>query len=134
MKNSKLKFLTFAASAKFQTDLARSPQLKAPEAGPEYICDCHRPPHSTASQRGQKEYAHRVVVNCKAFADEFIRLGYKVVTGGTDNHVFLIDISELPITGAELQERCDENHITLNKNAVPGDKRPPKEKIGRAHV
>lgn len=77
-----------------------------------------------------KEYAHRVVVNCKAFADEFIRLGYKVVTGGTDNHVFLIDISELPITGAELQERCDENHITLNKNAVPGDKRPPKETSG----
>ena len=58
------------------------------------------------------------------------RLGYKVVTGGTDNHVFLIDISELPITGAELQERCDENHITLNKNAVPGDKRPPKETSG----
>lgn len=70
------------------------------------------------------------MVNCKAFADEFIRLGYKVVTGGTDNHVFLIDISELPITGAELQERCDENHITLNKNAVPGDKRPPKETSG----
>lgn len=77
-----------------------------------------------------KQYAHQVVLNCKAFADEFLKLGYKVVTGGTDNHVFLIDLSALPITGKELQERADAEHITLNKNAVPGDKRPPKETSG----
>lgn len=77
-----------------------------------------------------KEYAHQVVLNCKAFADEFIKLGYKVVTGGTDNHVFLIDLSAFPFSGKDLQDKLDENHITLNKNAVPGDKRPPKETSG----
>ena len=78
-----------------------------------------------------KEYAHKVVKNCKAFADEFIKLGYKVVTGGTDNHVFLLDLSEFEsFTGKDLQDRLDEVGITLNKNAVPGDKRPPKETSG----
>lgn len=77
-----------------------------------------------------KEYAHQVVLNCKAFADEFIKLGYKIVTGGTDNHVFLIDLSDLPISGRELQERADERGITLNKNCVPGDQKSPKETSG----
>lgn len=78
-----------------------------------------------------KEYAQKVVKNCKAFADEFIKLGYKVVTGGTDNHVFLLDLSEFEsFTGKDLQDRLDEVGITLNKNAVPGDKRPPKETSG----
>lgn len=78
-----------------------------------------------------KEYAKKVVKNCKAFADEFIKLGYKVVTGGTDNHVFLLDLSEFEsFTGKDLQDRLDEVGITLNKNAVPGDKRPPKETSG----
>lgn len=77
-----------------------------------------------------KVYQHQVVLNCAAFADEFIKLGYKVVTGGTDNHVFLIDLSDKPFSGKELQDRLDENHITLNKNCVPGDKRPPQETSG----
>ena len=77
-----------------------------------------------------KVYQHQVVLNCAAFADEFIKLGYKVVTGGTDNHVFLIDLSDKPFSGKELQNRLDENHITLNKNCVPGDKRPPQETSG----
>ncbi|MDD5921857.1 MAG: serine hydroxymethyltransferase [Eubacteriales bacterium] len=77
-----------------------------------------------------KEYAHQVVLNCKAFADEFIKLGFKIVTGGTDNHVFLIDLSDHPFTGKDLQDRLDENGITLNKNAIPGDKRPPKQTSG----
>ncbi len=77
-----------------------------------------------------KEYAHQVVLNCAAFADELIKLGYRIVTGGTDNHVFMIDFSDMPFSGRELQEKCDENHITLNKNCVPGDKRSPKETSG----
>lgn len=77
-----------------------------------------------------KKYQHQVVLNCAAFADEFIKLGYKVVTGGTDNHVFLIDLSDKPFSGKELQNRLDENHITLNKNCVPGDKRSPQETSG----
>ena len=77
-----------------------------------------------------KVYAEQVVKNCKAFADEFIKLGYKIVTGGTDNHVFLIDLSDMPFSGKDLQDRLDEEGITLNKNCVPGDKRGPKETAG----
>ena len=77
-----------------------------------------------------KEYAKQVVSNCKAFADEFIKLGYKIITGGTDNHVFLIDLSEFPFSGKALQDRLDDKGITLNKNSIPGDQRSPKETSG----
>ncbi len=77
-----------------------------------------------------KEYAHQVVVNCKAFCDEFIKLGYKVVTGGTDNHVFLLDLSEFPFSGKDLQDKLDDAGITLNKNCVPNETRSPKETSG----
>ena len=78
------------------------------------------------SQPEYKEYIHQVVKNTKAMCDEFIKMGYDVVTGGTDNHLFLLDFSKLDITGKEVQELCDENNITLNKNCVPNEKRSPK--------
>lgn len=77
-----------------------------------------------------KAYAKKVVDNCKAFCDEFLKLGYKIVTGGTDNHVFLLDLSEFPFSGKELQDRLDEVGITLNKNCIPNDQRSPKETSG----
>ena len=77
-----------------------------------------------------KEYVQQVVKNCKALSDEFIKLGYNVVTGGTDNHLILLDLSDEPFSGRVLQERCDENGITLNKNCVPCEKRTPKETSG----
>ncbi len=77
-----------------------------------------------------KEYVHQVVKNCKAMSDEFIRLGYKIVTGRTDNHLILLDLSDEPFSGRVLQERCDEIGITLNKNCVPCEKRSPKETSG----
>lgn len=77
-----------------------------------------------------KEYTAQVVKNCAALADEFLKLGYKIVTGGTDNHLILLDLSDEPFSGRVLQERCDENHITLNKNCVPNEKRSPKETSG----
>lgn len=77
-----------------------------------------------------KAYAKQVVDNCKAFCDEFLKLGYKVVTGGTDNHVFLLDLSEFPFSGKDLQDRLDEVGITLNKNCIPNDQRSPKETSG----
>lgn len=83
-----------------------------------------------ALQPAYKAYAAQVVKNCKAFADEFIKLGYKIVTGGTDNHVFLLDLLEFPFSGKDLQDRLDEVGITLNKNCVPGEKRSPKETSG----
>ena len=79
-----------------------------------------------------KTYIHNVVVNCKAMCDEFIKLGFSVVTGGTDNHLFLIDLSKThpDITGKEVQDELDRHDITLNKNCVPGEKRKPSETSG----
>ena len=77
-----------------------------------------------------KDYISKVVENTKAMYDEFISMGYKIVTGGTDNHLFLVDLSELGITGKDVQEACDRHNITLNKNCVPNDKQSPKYTSG----
>ena len=68
-----------------------------------------------------KEYVHQVVKNCKALSDEFIKLGYKVVTGGTDNHLMLCDVMSKGKTGMEVQELLDAANITANKNTIPFD-------------
>ena len=72
-----------------------------------------------------KTYAHNVVKNAKAMADALLAEGFDLVTGGTDNHLMLADLRPMHITGKELQSRLDENHITLNKNAIPGDPEKP---------
>ncbi len=72
-----------------------------------------------------KAYAHNVVANAKVMADALVAEGFDLVTGGTDNHLMLADLRPLNITGKELQERLDQNHITLNKNAIPGDPEKP---------
>ncbi len=77
-----------------------------------------------------KEYQKQVRLNCKAFAEEFVKMGYNVVTGGTDNHVFLLDLSDREFTGKDLQSACDEVGITLNKNCVPNEKRSPMQTSG----
>lgn len=77
-----------------------------------------------------REYAHNVVVNCKAMAAEFMSMGYHVVTGGTDNHLFLLDLTDTGLTGRQVQEALDRCGITLNKNCVPGDKRSPFQTSG----
>ena len=77
-----------------------------------------------------RTYIHNVVANCKAMAAEFTAMGYHVVTGGTDNHLFLLDLTDAGLTGGEVQERLDGCGITLNKNCVPGDKRPPSQTSG----
>ena len=72
-----------------------------------------------------KTYAHNVVDNAKVLANALLEEGFDLVTGGTDNHLMLADLRPMNITGKELQERCDANHITLNKNAIPGDPQKP---------
>ena len=72
-----------------------------------------------------KQYAHNVVRNAKVLADTLLEEGFDLVTGGTDNHLMLADLRPMRITGKELQSRCDANHITLNKNAIPGDPEKP---------
>ena len=78
-----------------------------------------------AMQPEFKEYAHNVVKNAAVLADALLEEGFDLVTGGTDNHLMLADLRPMNITGKELQHRCDENHITLNKNAIPGDPQKP---------
>ena len=77
-----------------------------------------------------RTYIHNVVTNCKAMAAEFSAMGYHVVTGGTDNHLFLLDLTETGLTGKALQEELDRRGITLNKNCVPGDQRSPFQTSG----
>ena len=72
-----------------------------------------------------KTYAHNVVKNAKAMAAALLEEGFDLVTGGTDNHLMLADLRPMNITGKELQIRCDANHITLNKNAIPDDPQKP---------
>jgi len=72
-----------------------------------------------------KTYAANVVTNAQAMAKSLLAEGFDLVTGGTDNHLMLADLRSMNITGKELQERCDANHITLNKNAIPGDPEKP---------
>lgn len=79
-----------------------------------------------------KEYIRNVVKNCKAMAEEFINLGYDVVTGGTDNHLFLLDFSRTHphLTGKMIQDELDKYKITANKNCVPNEKRSPTQTSG----
>ena len=72
-----------------------------------------------------KAYAHKVVDNAKVLADAIMEEGFNLITGGTDNHLMLADLRPMHITGKELQERLDVNHITLNKNAIPSDPEKP---------
>ena len=72
-----------------------------------------------------KEYAAKIVENAKAMADELTARGVKLVSGGTDNHLLLIDLTDEDCTGKELEHNLDEVHITANKNTVPGEKRSP---------
>jgi len=68
-----------------------------------------------------KTYAANVVKHAKIMADAMLEEGFDLVSGGTDNHLMLVDLRPMKVTGKELQNRLDENHITLNKNAIPGD-------------
>jgi glycine hydroxymethyltransferase len=83
-----------------------------------------------ASTEDFREYIHAVVRNCKAMCDEFISMGYKVVTGGTDNHLFLLDLTDTGLTGKAVQDELDRHGITLNKNCVPNDTRSPQQTSG----
>jgi glycine hydroxymethyltransferase len=78
-----------------------------------------------AMQPEFKTYAQNIVKNAKVLASALLDEGFDLVTGGTDNHLMLADLRPMKITGMELQSRCDLNHITLNKNAIPGDPQKP---------
>ena len=72
-----------------------------------------------------KTYQQQVLKNSKALAQALVEEGFHLVSGGTDNHLMLVDLQNMNITGKELQNRLDEVYITVNKNAVPNDPQSP---------
>ena len=71
-----------------------------------------------------KEYQRQIVKNSKAFAVALNKSGFRIVSGGTDNHLFLVDLTSKNITGKDASEILDKIHITVNKNLIPFDKNP----------
>jgi glycine hydroxymethyltransferase len=69
-----------------------------------------------------RHYCKQVKANAKALGDELLKRGHTLVTGGTDNHLLLLDVRPHSLTGSKLEKACDEVHITLNKNTIIGDK------------
>lgn len=74
---------------------------------------------------GFKDYQQRVVRNAKRLAQELVQRGFRLVSGGTDNHLMLIDLTENGITGKEAEEALDAAGVTVNKNSIPFDTKPP---------
>jgi glycine hydroxymethyltransferase len=72
-----------------------------------------------------KEYQKQVIQNARAMAEELIERGYRIVSGGTDTHLMLVDLSENGITGNQAEKALEKAGITLNKNVIPFDKTPP---------
>lgn len=72
-----------------------------------------------------KEYGKQIVKNCEALADGLVKRGCKLVSGGTDNHVLLMDLRDTGVTGKELEARLDDCYITVNKNTIPNEPLSP---------
>lgn len=72
-----------------------------------------------------KDYCGQVIKNAKVLAEEFLKAGFKLVTGGTDNHLILVDLSDREISGKDAEEALGRAGITVNKNTVPNEKRSP---------
>ncbi len=72
-----------------------------------------------------KAYGEQIVKNARVLADTLLEKGFQLVTGGTDNHLMLVDLRPFNITGKDLQNNLDECYITVNKNAIPNDPQKP---------
>lgn len=83
-----------------------------------------------AMQPDFKEYIEQVLTNAKAMANVFEASNFRVISKGTDNHLFLLDVSNYGLNGQELQNLLDEVTITVNKNAIPFDELPPSKTSG----
>lgn len=78
-----------------------------------------------AMAKSFKNYQKQIVKNAKTLASELMNMGFNLVSGGTDNHLMLIDLNNIGITGKDAEEKLDLAGITLNKNRIPGDTRSP---------
>jgi len=77
-----------------------------------------------------KQYAKQIVENAKVLADELVKHGLRIVSGGTDNHLMLVDLRPIGVTGKDAENMLEEAGITVNKNAIPFDPQPPKVASG----
>jgi glycine hydroxymethyltransferase len=83
-----------------------------------------------ALKPGFGDYAQRIIDNAKALADELLRHGLRLVSGGTDNHLLLVDVGVKGISGRDAERLCDTVGITVNRNTIPYDERPPLQGSG----
>ncbi|MEM1485312.1 serine hydroxymethyltransferase [Oscillospiraceae bacterium PP1C4] len=72
-----------------------------------------------------KAYQHQIILNCRALAKALTARGFNLISGGSDNHLVLLDLRNFDITGKELEKKLDEVYITVNKNAIPNDPQSP---------
>ena len=78
-----------------------------------------------ASTQEFKEYSHQIIKNAKAIANQMIKMNYSLISGGTDTHLILVDLSNINISGKLAENKLEEAGITVNKNMVPFDKKSP---------
>ena len=78
-----------------------------------------------AMQPSFKKYQHQIILNARAMAQEFIKQGIRLVSGGTDNHLMVLDVSALNLDSKKAQDELEELGIYVNRNAIPNDSRPP---------
>ena len=77
------------------------------------------------------QYIKQVVSNSKAFAEAFMKFGYKIISNGTDNHMFIVDVyNTLGLSGKEVETALDSINITVNKNQIPNDTLSPMKSSG----
>ena len=112
-----------AAADKFNFNKAVFPGI---QGGPlEHVIAAKAICFGEALKPEYKTYQQQVAKNAAALAEALIAKGFKILTGGTDNHLMLVDLRDTEITGKQLENRCDSVYITLNKNGVPNDPRSP---------
>lgn len=83
-----------------------------------------------AMEPGFKTYQQQIVKNAKMLAQELVNFGFRIVSGGTDTHLMLVDLTKKNITGAEASKLLEEVNITANKNLIPFDSLPPQKASG----
>ena len=111
------------AALKFKFDKAVFPGI---QGGPlEHVIAGKAVCFKEALQPEFKEYQKQILKNAQALCEGLLKRGVDIVSGGTDNHLLLVDLSRREVTGKDLEKRLDEAHITCNKNTIPNEKRSP---------
>ena len=117
---------TRKGSLKKMSEILNSAVFPGMQGGPlEHVIAAKAVAFGEALHPDFKTYGAQVIKNAKAMADAFVRKGYKVISGGTDNHLMLIDLSPKNVTGKAVEEALGHADITVNKNMVPFDKKSP---------